>query len=125
MDRTTDHDDERRLAEIERELAAADPALAAALSAVSPVRRPVWPWMALAVLGTVLLLLGFLVSSVPVVLLGTGCALVGSLVVAKSPAVEETRNRTWAGGRATPRAPVAGNQRNVELTQWLGGTWRW
>ncbi|MCG8922540.1 DUF3040 domain-containing protein [Lentzea sp. CC55] len=94
MDRTTDHDDERRLAEIERELAAADPALAVALSALSPVRRPVWPWMVLAVFGTVLLLLGLLVSSAAVVLLGTGCALAGSLVVAKSPAVQETRDRT-------------------------------
>lgn len=49
MDRTTEHDDERRLGEIEQELATADPALAAALSTVSPVWRPVWPWMALAV----------------------------------------------------------------------------
>lgn len=93
MDRTTEHDDERRLGEIEQELATADPALAAALSTVSPVWRPVWPWMALAVLGTVLLLVGFLATNSAVVLLGTGCALVGSLVVAKSPAVEETRDR--------------------------------
>ncbi|SER76425.1 Protein of unknown function [Lentzea xinjiangensis] len=93
VDRTTEHDDERRLAGIEQELAAADPALAAALSTVSPLRRLVWPWMALAVFGTVLLLVGFLVTNAAVVLLGTGCALVGSLVVAKSPGVEETRNR--------------------------------
>ena len=93
MDRTTEHDDERRLAKIEQELAAADPALAAALSTVSPVRRRVWPWMALAVFGTILLLVGFLAVNAAVVLLGTGCALVGSLVVASSPAVEETREK--------------------------------
>lgn len=94
MDRATDHDDESRLAQIERELVADDPVLADALSTVSPMNRARWPWMALAVLGTVLLLIGSLIINAAMVLLGAGCALVGSLVVvAESPAAEQGSDR--------------------------------
>ncbi|NUT51485.1 MAG: DUF3040 domain-containing protein [Saccharothrix sp.] len=79
MDGKTGHGDDRRLAEIERELTATDPALAAALSTLSPVRRPVGPWMALAFFGTLLVLGGHLLGSSPVVLLGVAGALAGSV----------------------------------------------
>ena len=82
-------DDERRLAEIERDLDAADPALAAALNTVSPLRRQARAWMALAIFGAALVFGGLLLASPGVVLLGTGCALVGSLVVMKVVSPEE------------------------------------
>ncbi|WP_367128546.1 DUF3040 domain-containing protein [Saccharothrix sp. HUAS TT1] len=74
------HDEQRLLDEIERELTATDPALAVALSTLSPVRRPVWQWMALAVTGLALLLLGWLLGVSALVVLGTGCAFGGSVV---------------------------------------------
>ena len=80
MDRTAGHDDERALAEIERELTAEDPALAEALGTVSPVRRPD-RWMALTALGGVVLLAGFLVGSTITVVLGAWGAVAGSLML--------------------------------------------
>ena len=80
MDRTAGHDDERALAEIERELTAEDPALAAALNTVSPVRRPA-RWMALTALGGLVLLAGFLLGSPVTAVLGAGGAVAGSLML--------------------------------------------
>jgi ferric-dicitrate binding protein FerR (iron transport regulator) len=80
MDARTGHEDEWRLAEIERELAVADPDLAAALSTLSPVRRLAWSWVALAVAGLGLLVVGLLVGSAPMAVLGAGCAFAGSVV---------------------------------------------
>lgn len=78
MDSTAGHDDERALAAIERELTAADPALAAALDTVSPVRRPA-RWMALIALGGLVLLAGFLAGSPVTAVLGAGGVVAGSL----------------------------------------------
>ncbi|WP_158853415.1 universal stress protein [Saccharothrix deserti] len=81
MGATADHGDEGRLADIERELTASDPRLAAALRTMTPLWRPAWPWMALAVIAVVLLPFGWLLGSSAVVLLGVGCSLVGAVLV--------------------------------------------
>ncbi|MEU4746007.1 DUF3040 domain-containing protein [Actinosynnema sp. NPDC023658] len=80
MDARTGHEDEWRLAEIERGLTVVDPALATALSTLSPVRRVAWSWVAVAVTGIGLLVLGVLVGSAAILVLGIASAFAGSVV---------------------------------------------
>lgn len=124
MGATADHGEEHPLAEIERELSATDPELAAALSTMSLSPRPLRstrPWTALVVLGLVLLLVGWFVGIAAVALLGAGSALVGAAVVRRSTSRPTCRPEEAAMGDGAVVVGVDGTEASARAALWAAG----
>ena len=86
------HDDRRRLQEIERQLEREDPLLAEGLREAWPPTR-VWPFVALIVTGALLTVLGTAVLSASLAMVGLACA-GGGIVLLRRRRSREDQQRS-------------------------------